>query len=1030
YLQSEKHFERFNSIFYEELTLSQVSTWFVLIALLVLIGLIHLSRKKTLKKIIQKIKYFKIKPYLSGQAQVAELKFHIDHIPLAVIIWNTQIQVQQWSIQAEQLFGWSASEVLGKHFTDWPFVHPEDQESFTETIQRLLTHLEQNNTALHRHFTQNGRIIYCQWHHSVHHTLEDHALWILSFVQDMTTCEHINQALQESEGKFQQLAEHINDVFYITDVLEPKVLYVSPSYDYVWGHSRQELFNNPWAWLEKIHKADQAWVKQLMSRALDNGEPMYAEYRVVQTDGNIHWIRDRNFPIRHENGRVYRIAGICEDITSAKLIEIALRDSKEQLQRRNFELYQLYEFSRQIGHILDFIEVTQVLYGYLYRLLPHLTCSSLILTNPEWHDWYQLFISSRQPLSESIHIQIREHLAAAWFELEGQTNDFPDTIPISILNLQGITVLTEELQHLGTTLVIKLIDNPGQHNFEKRIIGALWLGAEVEKAFSPDQLRICYTLVNHLVNALRQIRSLRRQEQQQVENLVQYLPIGVVLLDSERRMVLANTMALNYLPSITQAQVGELFTGEAAELLMPLFKGQIRAVLNCPLSIHQSVFEFTARPLNISPYTGCYIVIIQDVTERKRMESELRMERACLAQRVEERTAALSAANLELIKANKLKDEFLANMSHELRTPLNAILGMAEILLEQVYGELTSKQLYSLKSIYSSGQHLLSLINDILDLSKIEAGKVKLQLDVVNINTLCQSSLIFIKESAQKKKLTIKLSIDEAPSNLYADQRRVKQILINLLSNAVKFTPEKGQITLEVKADNTKSVINFSVIDTGIGIAKEDMVRLFKPFEQVDSGLARQYEGTGLGLVLVQRLTELHGGSVQVSSQLGQGSRFTISLPQLDELDTLPEQQISHLPLLTTPLYHDEQAPLILLAEDNLSNINTFTEYLRYIGYRVTVARTGYEVLERLLEERPAVILMDIQMPGMDGLEATRRIRRQNAYKNLPIIALTALTMPGDSERCFEAGVNEYLSKPVSPGELLHAIAQQIAKTV
>ena len=269
----------------------------------------------------------------------------------------------------------------------------------------------------------------------------------------------------------------------------------------------------------------------------------------------------------------------------------------------------------------------------------------------------------------------------------------------------------------------------------------------------------------------------------------------------------------------------------------------------------------------------------QSIRERDQAEEALREERATLAQRVAERTAELSRANAELERASRLKDEFLANMSHELRTPLNAILGMSEALQEQVYGPLNDKQSRSLRTVEQSGRHLLSLINDILDVSKIEAGKVELEIGSVSVEAVSQASLGLIKQAAHEKRITVNADFDNAPMTIQADERRLKQILVNLLTNAVKFTPEGGAMGLEVSGDAGEGMVHFSVWDTGIGISQEDMAKLFKPFVQLDSSLSRQHSGTGLGLALVSRLTESHGGRVSLESKEGQGTRFTVSLP-------------------------------------------------------------------------------------------------------------------------------------------------------
>jgi len=416
----------------------------------------------------------------------------------------------------------------------------------------------------------------------------------------------------------------------------------------------------------------------------------------------------------------------------------------------------------------------------------------------------------------------------------------------------------------------------------------------------------------------------------------------------------------------------------------------------------------------------------RELRERVRAEQALKEERENLAQRVAERTAELSAANAELARAARLKDEFLASVSHELRTPLNAILGLSEALQEGVYGDLNEKQIRSLHSIEESGRHLLSLITDILDVSKIEAGKLELELGPVPVEMVCQASLGLIRQQAHKKRLRISSTIDSTVTVIHADQRRLKQILVNLLSNAVKFTPEGGEIGLDVTGDPDAEVVHFVVWDTGIGISHDVMPRLFQPFVQLDSRLSRQYTGTGLGLALVRRLAELHGGGVSLESQVGKGSQFTVSLPWRQPSAFAQQVKPGSPTLAEAAAAQPERQvgsfPLILLAEDNEVNITTIAGYLRARGYPVIVARNGLEAIERTREDVPDIILMDVQMPEMDGLAAMQRLRADENTAHIPIIALTALAMPGDRERALQAGASEYMSKPVSLRRLVQGI--------
>jgi len=297
------------------------------------------------------------------------------------------------------------------------------------------------------------------------------------------------------------------------------------------------------------------------------------------------------------------------------------------------------------------------------------------------------------------------------------------------------------------------------------------------------------------------------------------------------------------------------------------------------------VFETYWMPLS----NDLFLHYAFDITEQKKLEKEKESYRKNLENQVAQRTYDLSVANEGLIQANRLKDEFLANMSHELRTPLTAILGMSEALLEHAYGPLNEPQEKSLRTVEKSGEHLLSLVNDILDLSKINAGKIELAQDLIYIKDVCQASLQMINQAALKKNQTVSLDIDSQTEYVKADMTRLKQILVNLLSNAVKFTPENGKIGLEVSCNPGNDRIEFTVSDTGVGIATADMGKLFKPFVQLDGTYTRSHDGTGLGLSLVQKLTDLHNGSVTVDSEKGEFTRVTVALPSDSKSDPTPE---------------------------------------------------------------------------------------------------------------------------------------------
>ena len=395
-----------------------------------------------------------------------------------------------------------------------------------------------------------------------------------------------------------------------------------------------------------------------------------------------------------------------------------------------------------------------------------------------------------------------------------------------------------------------------------------------------------------------------------------------------------------------------------------------------------------------------------------------------LEQRVADRTADLSLANSELSRAMRSKDDFLSTMSHELRTPLNAILGLSESLAEGVYGDMNTKQAQSINTIAESGHHLLALVNDLLDIAKIGAGRLDLELSTTSVERVCRASLRLVKEQAHKHNIALTLAMEDPSALLTADERRVKQILVNLLSNAVKFTPDGGSVTLETTCDLERESLTFSVRDTGIGIATEDLTRLFRPFTQLDATLSRVYAGTGLGLTLVMELVKLHDGSVAVDSALGKGSCFAVRIP-CKGVNTVNQLTPGRTASPTDPSPADtlpHKTPLILVADDNEANLTTVTDYLGANDFRVIHARDGLAAIKMAREHLPSLVLMDIQMPLMDGFDAIAHLRADDTLTAMPIIALTARAMVGDRERCIAVGANEYLSKPVSMKQLVQII--------
>ena len=401
--------------------------------------------------------------------------------------------------------------------------------------------------------------------------------------------------------------------------------------------------------------------------------------------------------------------------------------------------------------------------------------------------------------------------------------------------------------------------------------------------------------------------------------------------------------------------------------------------------------------------------------DQAQLYAQLQQQKQTLEQQVIERTQELRDALIAAQSASRVRNDFLATMSHELRTPLTCVIGMSATLLRWSFGHLSDRQRHYLQTIHDSGEHLLALINDMLDLSQVEAGKAVLSITEFSLSGLVTQSLEAFQDKAEATGITLELDLQiaEGHDSFTADRRRLKQVLLNLLSNAVKFTPEGGKVTLRSWLEGTNAVLQ--VEDTGIGIPEHQRPMLFQKFQQLDTSYQRKYEGTGLGLALTKQLVELHGGWIDVESTVGAGSIFTVQLPaqEFGSASDAPKMMLNG---------NGSQGRIVLIDHQEESAM-LICELLTAAGFQVVWLVEGATAVKQIGILHPVVVITDLQVPGMDGYEVMHYIRNTAATQAIKILALTSKAIAKSETHYLQAGADDYLEKPIDPEQLLNKVA-------
>ncbi len=860
--------------------------------------------------------------------------------------------------------------------------------------------------------------------------------------------------------------------FELNPDLSQRCTYISDGCVAIFGYSPADMMAG--GWYSGMFPPDRQIIwdaaqRRILSSALPRLS-FHLEYRFQHQDGSVRWISNHLTAVRMGSPQVeatapsptmgdrWQVVCVAIDITHLKHIQEALYQSANR-SRLAIDLAQVGSWEWDLAN--------DALYWNEHHL--RLFNLSAIDPDPTVETWRNLLHPDDLPRVETaIQTAISTHTD---YEIDYRIIDDDQTVRWIMEKGRAIYDEFGAPQQMGGIVMDITERKQAQCDIE-----ALNRQLEVRVQQRTEELEVAQV---HL-----------RQREQEFRTLVEHSPDLIWRFDTQLRYIYINPTAQQQ--GITNADLLGKSIQESG--LPPEQLRQWQAVIQQVLATGQEqIWEFSWPVADGALYYQTRIVpernhadqimsvlaVARDITALKQAETQLR-----------QMNETLATTNLELVQATRMKDEFLTNMSHELRTPLNSILGLSEALQDGSYGELTRSQHYYLSMIYKSGSHLLEIINDILDLTQITTGTLELECSAVSVTTLCETSLNAVKAQADRKRIQLDYQ-PLAMGEVMLDQRRMEQVLVNLLNNAVKFTPDGGRVTLRTTAVATDTVADqrlesgqasnqamqqliLQVEDTGIGIAPADIDRLFQPFVQLDGGLSRRYEGTGLGLMLVKQIVEMHGGTVSVSSQLGQGSCFQITIPwrvppnsgSLSSLHSsvptavdpsavhhaastasLPASVGSHQPpsgsrVLPSPtagtsLSSDKGAiappdliasPLLLLVGATASHRETWTNYLRSNGFQVVVAATVTDAaaMQPQMPSPPTLILLNLD-PTVATVavsevseaeseqwcrEQIQQIRAVPDWHNLPLVGIAAQEQ-GLEQAAVAAGATVVLHKPI-----------------
>jgi len=885
--------------------------------------------------------------------------------PVTVIIWGAQAgwPIQFVSKNIETLLGYQAEELMQPDFSFVLLLHPQDVKRVGREVQSFIA---QKKTAWEQHYRLRDKQGRCHWVYDYtrpEYDDEGQVVKLYGYLLDQTEQTHTRQALMAAQERFISVTNQAQHIIWETDA-DGLYTFVSPVVESILGYSPTQLVGHYHFYDLHPLEGREAF-KQSALAVFQRHEAFHdVENQAQHRDGTLVWLSTNGLPIFDDTGRLSGYRGVDVNITERKYQAIAL----EQAQAR-----------------------------------VHLTMEA---TGTGLWTWYA---------------QTNE---VSWSdECYTQLGYVPQSFALDLAVFHQL-VHPEDLPALFAEIERHFHDNRGfQTQFRLRSAQGEWRwtqgrGKVMQRDAQGEPLVIMGTHLD--IHAQKQAELLLREREQQLaqqealyRDLVEGHPYFINRYAADTTMLFVNQSMADYFGVPAQAMLGKPWV----EGLPESEQARVRAHLASftpqnTLQLHENqIYRYDGELRDVQWTNRAFfdeqgqLLYLQsvgvDITEQKRAQ------------------AALSEAKHLAETANQAKSAFLANMSHEIRTPMNAILGLSEMALRE---NLPPKARLHLSRIKQAADALLGILNDILDFSKIESGYMTLSREPFYFDTLMENLSALFSEAARKKGLNLLWQIDPTLDAAYiGDEMRLRQVLVNLIGNALKFTAQ-GEVSMRVHLtakSNQQAWLRFVIEDSGLGISESQRARLFQPFSQADSSITREYGGTGLGLVISQRLVKaMGGGAIEVESELGRGSRFSFSVP----LQCCSDQECARLLQLSDVAKPARLQGRVLLVEDNEINQEVALEALQYLGLEVVIAANGEQAVELARKQTFDLVLMDIQMPVMDGYQATQRIRAFNSQ--VPIIALTAAAMVEDKQKALAAGMNDHLGKPIDSERLYQVLSR------